>query len=260
MMKVNSIYVGDAIEFLRNIPTETAGLILADPPYSIPKEFGPFTPRRQFDEWFEWCKTWLKEATRILAPGGNLMVYSLHQSAAFLHVELHNMGLQYRRQIIWHYENGFSTYRYSPASEYEVILWFARSKHSTFSPIRKPYKSTERLKHKLTKNGKVWVPHPDGRLEGDVWNIPTLAGRRFSGEKVAHPTQKPLKLCSRLIEHFSNPTDLIVIPFVGSGSECVAARMHGRQFIGAEINPMYARIANERLSEIQPEMPAQKLS
>ncbi len=258
-MEINTISTCDAIEFLRGLPAECAGLVLADPPYSLPKQFGSNTIRRTLEEWVEWSKEWMHEAIRVLSPHGNLMIYSLHQSAAFLHVELHNRGLIYRRQIIWHYENGFSNYRKAPAAEYEVILWFAKDKNSTYDPIRKPYKSGDRLRHKISKNGKLWVPNPDGRHEGDVWNIPTLAGRRFSDERVQHPTQKPLALSSRLVKHFSKPSELLVVPFVGSGSECVAARMHGRNFVGSEINPEFVAIAEERLSRVQIEMGEQQL-
>ena len=135
-----------------------------------------------------------------------------------------------------------------------MILWFAKDYNSTFNPGRIPYKSQERLRHKITKNGKQWTPNPKGRLEGDVWKIPTLSGRRFAHEKVGHPTQKPLALSTKLIKQFSSPSDLVVIPFAGSGSECVAAKMLGRTFVGAEINPAYLEIAQERLLAVQPEM------
>ena len=254
MFKQNAILLQDTLDFLRNIPDGSADLIIADPPYSINKEFGSTTRKMGFDEWLDWCCEWLREATRVLSPDGNLTVYSLHRSAAFLHVAMHSMGLVYRRQIVWHYENGFTTYKHGPAAEYEVILWFAHNARSVFNPSRRPYKSHERLRYKVTKNGKEWTPNPEGRLEGDVWNIPTLAGRRFSDERVAHPTQKPLSLSSKLITLFSNPGDLVVVPFAGSGSECVAARTNGRNFIGAEINPGYVAIANRRLAALQPKM------
>ena len=254
MFKQNTIFVQDTLEFLRNLPDGCANLIVADPPYSINKEFGSTTRKMDFDEWLRWSCDWLKETYRILAPDGNLAVYSLHQSAAFLHVAMHSMGLVYRRQIVWHYENGFSTYKHGPAAEYEVILWFAHSAKTTFNPSRKPYKSSERLRYRVIKNGKEWTPNPEGRLEGDVWKIPTLAGRRFADEKVAHPTQKPLSLSEKLINMLSNPGDLVIVPFVGSGSECVAAQLNGRNFIGAEINPDYVAIAQSRLSALQAKM------
>ncbi len=255
MIATDTIYTGDVLDFLRTLPDRCADLVLADPPYSIKKDFGSATVNRSLEQWLEWSCQWLAEAVRIVAPMGNVMVYSLHSSAAFLHVELHRLGLAYRRQIIWHYENGFNTFRAAPPSEYEVILWFAPSEASTFHSLRKPYKSQARIRHKITKNGKVWQPHPDGRLEGDVWNLPTLAGRRFAKEKVLHPTQKPLELAVRLVDHFSNPGELVVVPFVGSGTECLAARALGRRFVGAELNPEYVKIAEQRLNEGNPEQP-----
>ena len=81
------------------------------------------------------------------------------------------------------------------------------------------------------------------------WSFPVLAGRRFQNEKVDHPTQKPLSISRRLVKHFSNRGDTILIPFVGSGSECVAAAMEGRGHIGFELNPDYVAIARSRLAE-----------
>ena len=105
------------------------------------------------------------------------------------------------------------------------------------------------MKYKITKNGKVWKPNPEGRLAGDVWSFPTLAGRRFRGEKVDHPTQKPLSISRRIVKHFSNEGDLVVVPFAGSGSECLSAMMEGRNYIGFELNPEYVVIAAKRFED-----------
>jgi DNA modification methylase len=107
-----------------------------------------------------------------------------------------------------------------------------------------------RIKNKIIKNGKEWKPNPDGRLAGDIWRFPTLAGKRFEKEKVEHPTQKPLALCDRIVKHFSNPKDIVFIPFAGSGSECVSSINNNRKFLATEINTTYIDIANERLEEI----------
>lgn len=249
MIETNRIFCGDAVQFLKGLPDNCADLIIADPPYSIDKdrEFGDGAYHDSRADWLAWCKVWLTEAKRILKPSGNVFVYAIHNNACFLQCYLYELELEYRRQIIWHYENGWSKYRRGPACQYEPILWFAKSASSTFHVIREPYKSEERLRHAITKNGKLWTPHPDGKQGGDVWKFPTLAGRRFAAERTSHPTQKPLPLSKRIVEHFSNPGDLVVIPFVGSGSECVAALECGRQFLGSEINSDYIQIAKERI-------------
>jgi site-specific DNA-methyltransferase (adenine-specific) len=265
MIQPDSIYAGDVLEFIGGLPDASADLIIADPPYSLEKdkEFGEGAFFNSREEWLLWCRRWLTEAKRILKPTGNLFVYCIHHNACFLQCHMYELGLEYRRQIIWHYENGFSKHSNAPACHYEPILWFAKHQGSTFNVIREPYKSQERLRHVITKNGKVWKPHPDGRQAGDVWKFPTLAGRRFADERTAHPTQKPLALSRRLVEHFSDEGDLVVVPFVGSGSECVAAIETGRHFVGAEINPVYVAIARERIARASTQLfqiPAEKVS
>jgi len=255
MIRYNTIYHCDVMELLKALPNNCADLIVADPPYSIDKdrEFGEGAYFKSRDEWLAWCRLWISEAKRILKPKGNLFIYAIHHNACFLQCYMYEIGLQYRRQIIWNYENGWSKYRNGPACHYEPILWFAKAQDSTFHTIREPYKSQERLRHPVTKNGKVWTPHPEGKQAGDVWRFPTLAGRRFADERTEHPTQKPLALSKRLVEHFSNPGDLVVVPFVGSGSECVAAWETGRRYVGSEINARYVEIARSRLSDNPPE-------
>lgn len=247
-MNENVIIKGDATALLKSLPDQVADIIIADPPYNLKKdrEFGEGAYFQSLAEWLEWNKTWLNESKRILKPKGNLFVYGIHHFACYLQCYLYEIGMTYRRQIIWNYENGWSKYKNGPACHYEPILWFAHSASSTYKVIREPYKSQERLKNRITKNGKIWTPNPDGRHAGDVWSFPTLAGRRFADEKTEHPTQKPLSLCVRLIEHFSNENDMLVVPFVGSGSECVAAIECGRRFWGTEINEVYFEIAQKR--------------
>jgi DNA modification methylase len=174
---------------------------------------------------------------------------------------MYELGLHYRRMIIWHYENGWGRTRRTLATHYEPILWFSRGSDYTFHQIREPYKSTERLRHPVIKNGRVWTPNPDGRMAGDVWRFPTLAGRRFAAERVDHPTQKPLALTDRIVQHFSNEGALVVIPFAGSGTECVSAARNNRHFWAAEIKADYVRMAAARLAALAEEQadPDQRL-
>jgi len=244
---LNEVHEGDCIELLRSLPDRCAQLVIADPPYNLGPKFGVTAEWVNDPAWLAWCGEWLSECQRILTDDGNLFVYGIHHYLCLLHVRLYEMGMTYRRQIIWHYQNGFAPYRRNLAAHYEPILWFSKRPDSYFLPIREPYKSAERLRHKVTKNGKEWAPHPEGRLAGDVWSFPTLAGRRFRDERVAHPAQKPLALTDRIVGHFSAPGSLVVVPFAGSGTECVSASRHGRDFWAAELNPEYVRLAESRL-------------
>ena len=244
---VNQIHQGDCLELLRSLPDGSAQLVIADPPYNIGPKFGIDREWIHDSDWIRWSGQWLGECQRVLTPDGNLFVYGIHHYLCYLQVELYDMGMSYRRQIIWSYENGFSGFRRTLATHYEPILWFSKTENYYFGDPREPYKSTERLKNPITKNGKVWTPNPDGRRIGDVWRFPTLAGRRFRDEKVDHPTQKPLALSERIVEHFSEPRSLVVVPFAGSGTECVSAQRLGRSFWGSEIHPDYVALAKSRL-------------
>ena len=241
------IIVGDCIAGMNAMPAESVDLIVADPPYNLAKDFGVWKETEREKDWLTWTREWLTAAERVLKPGGTIFVYGIHRHLCWVQCHLYELGLTYRRQIIWNYENGFSGYTKSLSAHYEPLLWFSKGNSYTYHPIREPYKSAERLKNKVTKNGKTWTPNPEGRMAGDIWRFPVLAGKRFAAEKVAHPTQKPLPLSLRIVRHFSNPGDLVLVPFTGSGSECLAARMADRRFLGFDLNPDYVEITEGRI-------------
>jgi len=250
MKEINRIYLEDCITFMQDLESESVNLIIADPPYNLRKDFGNESDNwKSLNDWLEWSKKWIDECIRILKPSGNIFIYGIHHYICYLQCYLYEKKMLYRRQIIWYYENGFSSYKTLNAF-YEPILWFSKTENFIYNEIREPYKSKERIKNKITKNGKLWIPNPEGRLAGDVWNFPTLAGKRFEKEKVNHPTQKPVSLSDRIVNHFSNTNDLVFIPFAGSGSECVSCLKNNRNFIATEINLNYINIANERLIDV----------
>jgi len=249
MLEKNKIYKGDCLELFKNIDDSSVDMVLADPPYGIKKDFGNGDnwSLNKNEDWLNWMKLWINEAKRVLKPNGSIFIYGIHNNIGYIQTYLYEIGLTYGRLFIWHYENNFSTYKRSPAAKYEPLLWFTKGKDYTYHTIREPYKSTERLKNKIIKNGKTWMPNPNGKHGGDVWDIPVLAGKRFENEKVNHPTQKPIAICDKIVNHFSNEGDIILVPFAGSGSECVSAKNNKRNFIGFELNQKYIDIATKRL-------------
>ena len=254
-MTEEKIIVGDCIEGMNAMPADRFNLIIADPPYNLNKDFGIWKECEKRGEWKEWAREWLSAAYRVLSNQGNIFVYGIHHHQCWIQCIMYELGFVYRRQLIWYYENGFAGYgKRSLNACYEPVLWFSKSRKYIFHELREPYKSQERLKHKITKNGKVWTPNPGGRMVGDVWQFPVLAGRRFRDEKVDHPTQKPLSISRRMVKHFSNPGDTVLVPFVGSGSECVAATMEHRGYIGFELNPDYVLIARDRVTDAKAQL------
>ena len=148
---------------------------------------------------------------------------------------------------------------------HESILVCSKEKRPIFNrdDVREPYtntflKNAAGKKRKATKgrfsNGKndtTYNAHDKGALPRDVIKISALAGGAGKKERVDHPTQKPLALCEKLIKASKNKdvkNNILLVPFAGSGSECVAAKKLGVHFIAFEINPTYIELCNTRLN------------
>jgi site-specific DNA-methyltransferase (adenine-specific) len=138
MIELNRIYNSDCIHLMRDIESESIDLIVADPPYNLNKNFGNDSDKwGTVYDWVEWSKKWIDESKRILKPTGSIFIYGIHHYLCFLQVYLYEIGMQYRRQIIWHYENGFSGYKNGPAATYEPILWFSKSEIFEYTPNKR---------------------------------------------------------------------------------------------------------------------------
>ena len=115
---------------------------------------------------------WLTAARRVLSDQGNIFVYGIHHHQCWIQCMMYELGYVYRRQIIWHYENGFAGYGKRSLNAYlraRPLVLQDRDEY-IFHEIREPYKSQARLKAQdYRKTGRVWTPHPDGRMAGDIW-------------------------------------------------------------------------------------------
>lgn len=243
-------------------------LILTDPPYNINKDFGNDSDCLTIDEFKKITKQRVEKLKKLLTPNGSIIWFGIHDYICYVQVAMYDAGLYYRRMNIWHYENGFSRSRKEPATHYEPFLWFSNSnKKWTYNvdEVRVPYKSTERLKSAITYTTasgkkKTWKPNPNGSMRGDIWNFPTLAGKRFEKERTEHPTQKPESLISELIKAFCPMENgiysgQILDPFHGSGTLgvcCEKLNMQGNniRWTGIELEKKWCTIAAQRLTNI----------
>lgn len=260
----NKIYNEDCISGMKRIPENTIDIIICDPPYNIGKDFGNNSDKQSMDTYLKWCDEWIAECIRILKPAGTLYIYGFSETLAYIRTRIScNV-----RWLVWHYTNKVvPSLNFWQRTHESILCCYKEKPIFNRDDVREPYTDTF-LKNaagkvrKATKgrfsNGEtetVYNAHEGGALPRDVIKVAALAGGAGKKERVNHPTQKPLSLCETLIKASRNKggETLLVVPFAGSGSECVSAKGLGVDFIGFEINTEYVDIANSRLYPVEPE-------
>ena len=228
---------GDATEELSKLPDKCAQLIIADPPYNLNKDYGKTKDSLTFSEYLSFSRSWIKEAYRVLDDTGTIYVFMGTRFIAYIYSLLEReFNMIFNSWITWHYTQGIGkTKGFSP--RHDDILMFTKSKKFTFNldDIRVPqkfYRSVNNMR---------------GANPGNVWEFSHV--HYCNKNRKAHPTQKPEGLYERIILASSNEQDLVVDPFVGSGTSLRVCQQTNRKAIGIDINPEYISITNKRLSD-----------
>lgn len=249
---LNKNHVGDCIEIMGRMPSGKINLLVTDPPYNA-SEGGVNLPNNKtggayykvneqwdkfgnYSNYLDFTKSWIKEADRVLAPNGSIMVCgSLHNIGEVI-IALKELNYKFINLITWRKPNPMpSITKRTLTHSTEFIAWFAKERGWTFN-----YKNMKKY------NG--------GKQLRDVWEFPVCQGpERVKGKngRAAHPTQKPLELFKRLVEMASNEEDVVLDPFMGSGTTAVACEELKRSWIGVDSNKEYINLANERLSNMK---------
>jgi site-specific DNA-methyltransferase (adenine-specific) len=252
---------GDALHILPTLEADSAQMIIADPPYNIGKDFGNDSDKQPMEEYLLWCEKWIAECLRILKPNGTMFIYGFSENLALIlsKVPYHI----HRRWIVWHYTNkNVPSLQFWQRSHESILLLWKSDKVFHRDDIREAYtegflngaagKERKATKGRFSKGDKTttYTAHANGALPRDVIKVPALAGGAGMNERVDHPTQKPLELCDKLIRSCKQPASegYVLVPFAGSGSECVAAKKNGLSFVGIELNPEYVKLIHTRLS------------
>lgn len=252
------LYQCDSIDWLKQLPENSIDMIFADPPYNIKKaDWDRFESQEQY---INWSLQWIKESARILKPSGSLFICGFTEVLA----DLKHPAMRYFKGckwLIWHYKNK-ANLGLDWGRSHESILLLRKTKDFTMNidMVRIPYNehtlrypSHPQAETSQYGNGKVrssnWIPNPLGAKPKDVIEIPTTCNGM--GEKTPHPTQKPEELVRKFVLAASNPNDIVLDPFSGSGTTLVVAEQLGRQWIGCEINPEYNKWAIDRIDRVQ---------
>lgn len=254
----NHIYNVDALDGLKKVSSESCQIIIVNPPYFKAIKADWDNQWESLDEYLLWCDKWLADCTRILKPKGTMYIYGFSETLAYLFVRIKTN----KKWLVWHYTNKTvpSLNFWQRSHESIICCWKDERPDFNRDDVRIPYteiflKNSAGKKRKGTKSrfgeGKetTYNAHANGALPRDVINVPALAGGAGRIEGVEHPTQKPLALCDILIKAARNTDNLVLVPFVGSGSECVSAIKNNCDFLGFETNKEYCALAEQRILE-----------
>ena len=248
----NKIINGDSLEELKKIPRETFDLIFADPPYNLQLKSELTRPDRSkvsavndkwdqfenFKKYDEFTYEWLNECKRILKKDGAIWVIGSYHNIFRVGTAIQNLGFWILNDVIWNKNNPMPNFRGTRfTNAHETLIWASKSEKSKYTFN---YQSLKCLNDDLQMRSN--------------WNLPICSGSerlKKNGKKI-HSTQKPESLLHRILLATSNKNDLILDPFLGSGTSAAVAKKLGRNFFGIEKEKNYFKAAEQRINATKP--------
>ena len=253
-LPLNSVINGNCIEVMNDLPKKSVDLVFADPPYNL--QIPPSSLCRpnntlvdsvddswdkfdSFEAYDDFTSQWLRAARRVLKPNAAIWVIGSYHNVFRLGTALQNLDYWILNDIIWRKPNpmpNFNGTRFTNA--HETLIWASRSKKSKVT---------------FNYNGLKSL-NDDLQMRSD-WEFPICSGRerlKFANGKKVHSTQKPIRLIHRILVGTTNPDDLVLDPFFGTGTTGAAAKLLGRNYIGIERDQHYCAVAQKRLEKISP--------
>lgn len=247
------LYNMDSLDALNQLGTsEVIDLTVTSPPYNIGKEYEEILT---IDEYIEWSQTWMDLVYKNTSPTGSfwlnigyMPIKNKGKAVPLSYLLWDKNNFFMIQELVWNYGAGVAA-RKSLSPRNEKVIWYVKnSQNYTFNldEIRDPNVKYPNQK----KNGKIRV-NPLGKNPSDVWQIPkvTSGKNRSSKERVNHPAQTPIELFKRIILASSNKNDLILDPFIGSGTTAVIAKNLNRYCIGFDLNSDYLDTTIKRIKE-----------
>ncbi|HTQ12611.1 MAG TPA: site-specific DNA-methyltransferase [Rhizomicrobium sp.] len=249
---VGRVLEGDCVEGMLALPEACADLIFADPPYNLQLEGALHRPDNSrvdavddawdrfasFADYDRFTREWLAAARRVLKENGTLWVIGSYHNIFRVGAALQDLGYWILNDVIWRKTNPMPNFRGRRfTNAHETMIWAAKSRDARYTFN---YEAMKALNDEL-------------QMRSD-WTLPLCTGaerlKDANGDK-AHSTQKPESLLHRVIVSSSRPGDVVLDPFFGSGTTGAVARRLGRQFIGLERDPEYARLARSRIADVE---------
>ena len=251
-LPLDQIIAGDCIQVMQSLPAGSVDLIFADPPYNLQLKGALHRPDNSLvdavdDAWDQFSdfaaydsftRDWLAAARRLLKPHGAIWVIGSYHNIFRLGAELQNQGFWLLNDVVWRKSNPMPNFRGKRfTNAHETLIWAGRAQSS-----------------KYTFNYEALKALNEGVQMRSDWVIPLCTGHErlkdAAGDK-AHPTQKPEGLLHRIIVGTTNPGDVVLDPFFGTGTTGAVAQMLGRRWIGIEREAAYRTDATARLARVR---------
>jgi modification methylase len=260
-LPLNQIINGDCIQILNSLPEKSVDLIFADPPYNLQLKNDLYRTNSSkvdavndkwdkfssFAEYDEFTSAWLHASRRVLKDTGTIWVIGSYHNIFRVGSVMQDLGFWILNDIIWLKANPMPNFRgVRFTNAHETIIWAQKKKQAKYTFNNQ---SMKRLNDDSREDGLQM------RSDWLHWNIPLATGKereKFRNGTKAHSTQKPEALLYRVIMAASNPGDVVLDPFFGTGTTGAVARKLGRDWIGIEQDKRYIRLAKRRIEAVRP--------
>lgn len=254
MVKVqDTIIQGDALKVLAGLPEACVDLVFADPPYNLQLQQELWRPNMTrvdavdnewdqfagFTAYDKFTRAWLLAVRRVMTPAATIWISGTYHNIFRVGTILQDLGFWILNTVSWFKPNAMPNFRGTRLkNDVEFVVWAKYSKKSRY-----------------TFNHHEMKAYNEGKQLGSVWEIPVCGGperlKNDEGKKL-HPTQKPEALLERIIIASSNVGDVVLDPFVGTGTTVTAAKWLHRHWIGIDQDPTYIEAARQRVEQMQP--------
>jgi len=246
---INKVILGDCLEVMKNIPDNSVDITFADPPFNLKKRYNGYKDTKEFNEYLQWSEQWIQEMVRITKPTGSIFVHNIPRWLTYYAAFLNKIAY-FKHWISWDAPTAPMGKSLQPA-HYGILYYAKDLKQNKFYEIRYPHKRCRKCGYLLKDyGGKKSSLHPFGPLVSDVWtDIHRIKHNKYRDE---HPCQLPIHLLERIILMSTDENDIVLDPFVGTGTTVIAAKRLGRRFIGIDIDEKYISITKNKLKKESP--------
>lgn len=246
---LDKVIQGDCLEVLSTIEDNSIDVCFADPPFNLEKRYTSYKDQRPAEEYLQWCQQWLGELVRITKPSGSIFVHNIPKWLTYYASILNDIAY-FRHWIAWDAMSNPVGKTLLPA-HYGILFYSKQPKGFKFYEIRAPHRKCRVCDSYLKDyGGKKDQMHPFGALVSDVWT--DIHRIRHNVRRDEHPCQLPIPLLERIVLMSTDPGDVVLDPFLGTGTSAIAAKALGRHFVGIEIDPEYVTIAEDKIARVHP--------